>query len=356
MPTPELQQADNGTWYIHWSTGRRSKRLSTRQKSEDAAKIFLAHWLLAENAAPGATASTVMVRDLWALYCKEHPVTSTKTREATWRNLEPRFGDLSVAEVTYEIVNGTDKEDGYVQLREKGLIGKPSIGATIRRELVALTACFNWHAHPRRRRITKAEVPVFELPADSEPRDRWLRHPEIQKLLNTAAEMRRGKTLSRGERFLWLALETAGRKTAISELTWTHSVDFETRVIDLDAVPGRVKTKKKRAQVPISDALLPVLQRMYDERVNDFVMTNKADVLHIVYRMAERAGVADVSPNVLRHTAATHMARRGVSLWKIAGILGNSIKMVEKVYAKHCPEGLADAVEMISGGKLEAAE
>ncbi|PSJ19179.1 hypothetical protein CVH10_24205, partial [Halomonas sp. ND22Bw] len=37
----------------------------------------------------------------------------------------------------------------------------------------------------------------------------------------------------------------------------------------------------------------------------------------------------------------------------IAGVLGNTMLMVEKVYAKHSPEGLADAVENISGGALE---
>jgi integrase len=85
-------------------------------------------------------------------------------------------------------------------------------------------------------------------------------------------------------------------------------------------------------------------------------MDNGADVADTLARIGERAGVAGVTPHVLRHTAATHMARAGVPLWKIAGILGNSIAMVEKVYAKHCPDGLRDAVNLISGGALEPAE
>ncbi len=48
------------------------------------------------------------------------------------------------------------------------------------------------------------------------------------------------------------------------------------------------------------------------------------------------------------------MARRGVPLWKIAGILGNTMQMVEQVYAKHSPDGLADAVEHISAGRKPA--
>ena len=45
-----------------------------------------------------------------------------------------------------------------------------------------------------------------------------------------------------------------------------------------------------------------------------------------------------ISPHVLRHTAATHMARAGVPLWKIANILGNTLAVTEKVYANFCPD------------------
>lgn len=40
-----------------------------------------------------------------------------------------------------------------------------------------------------------------------------------------------------------------------------------------------------------------------------------------ILRIAKAAGVAGVTPNVLRHTAATHMACAGVPLWKIAKVL-----------------------------------
>ena len=52
--------------------------------------------------------------------------------------------------------------------------------------------------------------------------------------------------------------------------------------------------------------------------------------------------------------AALHMARKGVSLWKIAKILGNTLTMVERVYAKHCPDDLRESVGAISGGALRA--
>jgi len=111
---------------------------------------------------------------------------------------------------------------------------------------------------------------------------------------------------------------------------------------------------------------------MHRERINTFVMDNQSDVWATVQCIAERAGFGDprktprrngmkprktgISPHVLRHTAATQMARRGVPLYDIAGVLGNSLAMVEKVYAKHCPERLRAAVDRISGNSLSAAE
>jgi integrase len=50
----------------------------------------------------------------------------------------------------------------------------------------------------------------------------------------------------------------------------------------------------------------------------------------------------------MRHTAATIMARNGVSLWVIAQILGNTLEQVEKNYAKWQPGRHLDAVNLIT--------
>lgn len=349
MSAPRLKRDPiTGIQYIHWTEGSRSKRISTGERDDSRAQTFLAHWMLVKHSAPAELASEFFVRDLWKVYCEKHEVAGSETREYIWKNLEPHFGDLRPTGIDDAVV------EDYQAKRERGHIGKPSRPSTIRRELSALRACFNWCAHRKRKLIPKEHVPAFDLPPDGEPRDRWLRKDEIQKLLDVAARRRVGPRLSRAERFLWIALETAARKQAILDLTWDR-VDFETGMIDFN-VPGRKKTNKKRTAVPMSEALRPVLVRAFGERENNFVFDHGGEIDKTIPRIATEAGVAGVSPHVLRHTAATHMARNGVPLWMIAGILGNSIAMVEKVYAKHCPDGLRDAVNQISGGALEPAE
>ncbi|MGA0563669.1 tyrosine-type recombinase/integrase [Ancylobacter sp. VNQ12] len=301
--------------------------------------------------------------DLWAIYWVDYLDRTDGTGSSAgfaWRNLSPHFGQLKPAEIDYFCVRQ------YRQMRAAGSIGRPSTSATIRRELVALLAALRWCASPERRFLRPDDVPAFDLPPDGAPRQRWLRNDEIEALLAAAVGTRRPsrdggrRRLSRAERFLWIALHTAARKEAILDLSWDR-VDFETGTIDFN-VPGRRVTKKRRVVVPIASALLPILERAYRERQGDLVLDNKGAVWATVQSIAMKAGLAPrqristgakpkatgISPHVLRHTAATHMARSGVPLWKIAKFLGNSVEMVDKVYAKFMLDDLRGAAEVIS--------
>jgi len=354
MPTPELRRADNDRFYAHWTDGRRSKRQSMGSKDEAEARIRFAHWLLLQGQANRPEGPVDYdVAQLWAVYKERHvdrETASPETLDLAWKHLSVHFGLLTLSAIDQDTV------DSYTAKRAAGRIGRPSGDSTVRRELGALRACLNWCAEPKRKIILPVQVPVFDLPAEGEPRDRWLTSAEIERLLATASVD--GVRTARGERFLRLALETAARKTALLELTWDR-VDFDTGMIHLN-VPGRRRTKKRRANVPISRALLPHLRKWHAERINDLVLDNSAEIWATVQNIARAAGFGEacgarakpkrtgVSPHVLRHTAATHMARRGVPLYDIAGVLGNSLAMVEKTYAHHCPERLRDAVNAIS--------
>lgn len=361
MPTYTLRQHDNGTFYIHWTEGRRSKRESTGAKEEVAAQIYLGEWLKGEAAEKGELTPDYQVDDLWNLYFERHVeknCVDTATSVSVWKNLGPHFGPLLLPAVG---ANDAEKVQEYIDLREEGAIGKSAAApATIRHELSRLKACFSWCADPKRKIIGLADVPLFDLPPDSPPRDLWLRADQIRAMMASAAELRGGDRLSRVERFLWLALETAARRTAILELTWDR-VDFDLNTINYK-VPGRRLTKKRRVVVPISKTLRPILLRAYDEREGDLVCDHMAlSIWEAMQTVAKHARIETrVGPHVLRHTAATHMLRNGVPIWQVAGILGDTVATVERVYGHHVPDGQAGAVEMIFGAlpelKLETVE
>jgi integrase len=366
---PYIDTDDVGVWYVHWSDQRRSKRKSLGTRSAHEAQARFADWLkldLRNKADEGGARVDFTVAELWTVYDTKHVQTNVMpagraTIGYAWKNLQLHFGPLQVAAVP-------DAIDGYVAKRKAA----GAAPATIRREVATLLAGLRFCSTKGAGRLIAKEVVAelddVALPPDSEPRDRWLKMDEVQRLLDAAAAGRRGDRLSRVERFLWLALFTAARKEALLELTWDR-VDFETNTIHLN-VPGRRLTKKRRADVTIASQLRPVLERAHKERTGALVLDHAADDMWAsIQYVAIRAGFSDqkvgrgespkatgISPHVLRHTAATHMARRGVPLWTIAQILGNSVVMVEKVYAKWQPSDAAGTVDHISGGVLEPAE
>lgn len=288
------------------------------------------------------------IETLWTAYYHGHVLpqrVGLDTTEGCWNNLKVAFGQKRISAISQAQI------DKYEADRLAGRIGRKSVSATVRRELVVLRAILRYCAGvstsgPRKRRIAQplikaAELPEFSLPESSPPRDRWHTHDEMALLLKAA------EPNSRGERFLYIALHTGARMGAILDLTWDR-IDFENRMIHFN-VPGRRVTKKRRTSVPMSRELESYLRLV--ERRGDLVMENHLPMWPAIQAIAKRAGVKHTFPNAMRHTAGTQMARADVALWKVAKVLGNSLAMVEQVYAKHSPEDLRDSVNSISGGK-----
>lgn len=300
--------------------------------------------------------STPTVAECWRAYWLghvQHRHASPATADFIWRVLEPYFGALRAPQIDQRAV------DRYVSLRGAGALGRPAQPQTCRKELGLLLAALRFCAARPQSMFPSALIEPLRLPDAAEPRDRWLRTEEIQRLLDAAAGRRQGGSLSRVERFVWIALETAARQQAILDLTWDR-VYFDTDVIHFDT-PGRRRTNKRRAAVAMSRNLRPVLERAFLERENDLVLEHSTPLWGALQTVAADAGFGGegrrtgISPHVFRHTAATHMARRGVPLFDIARVLGDSVQTVERVYAKWAPDDPARTVDLISAGELRTA-
>jgi len=69
-----------------------------------------------------------------------------------------------------------------------------------------------------------------------------------------------------------------------------------------------------------------------------------ADLKHAFHTACVRASLEDVTPHVLRHTAATWMTQAGVPFPVIARYLGHAdSRTTETIYAHHAPDYLAPA-------------
>lgn len=390
---PYLRRADNGVFYLHWTENRIGKRETTKTRDADRAAKYMATWIFKSDGerpprqrqSPwpqrekrrNEIGSRLALADVWDAYYKKRilvKAASVYSADTAWKQLQPFWASMPASALTQANV------DKYITRRTRGRLGRRVKPQTCAKELSYLRAAVVFCADERRGLISPAFVHKLELPPSGAPRERWLRPEEIAQLLagastfyngtrvfssgprnNGTRTFSNGGKLGRGEIFIWLALYTAGREQALLELTWDR-VDFEIGVIDL-AVPGRKQTKKRRAAVPISDSLRPILERAHRERINDRVLMHGGAIWPTVQSIVVHAGLAPrqkvatskkpkatgISPHVFRHSAATHMARSGVPIFTIAKILGNSIKVVEEAYAKYNPADARDAVNLISG-------
>jgi len=104
--------------------------------------------------------------------------------------------------------------------------------------------------------------------------------------------------------------------------------------------------------VPINDRLLAALEEGYKVRSSEWVIEhNSKNVVSVKKGFAsavKRAGLKNISPHSLRHTAATWMALAAIPMPQIANYLGHKdSRTTERVYAHHHPDFLKSAAKAL---------
>ncbi len=334
---PRLIVNDSGIFEIRWTEGRRSNRLSTKTADRGEAEQAFARWMLARNEKAAAVHTVGAILDA---YLEEHvalKVVDKRRQEDCVRWLSAELGKRVPTELTFEVMQA------YRSKREAGKVNGHPVGAgTLRRELNCLIAALN-HA-VKHRRIPQADMPHIDLPSTPPPKDLWLDEVEADQLWQAAERLG-------GRHFLFVAvaLETASRKKAIEQLRWSQ-VDLNAGVIHFQN-DGNTRTNKRRVAVPISERLAAVLFKAKQTAETEWVLINPYSIQHAFDRCKAAAFTAtgnakfmQVSPHALRHTWATLAARAGVPLFQIAGVLGDTLPTVMRVYAHHSPDHLRGAV------------
>lgn len=351
----------DGIWYIYWTEKRAGRSVSrerstgTRDRAE-ANRIF-AEWLDAGGGNDSIRwdgprrAAQASIADVLAVYAQEHTASHTAAPERTgyainallswwgertcdyikpetcrayvrWR-MSPERPDKSAATAKRPDNNGT-----------RGVAE-----STAARELVVLRAALGY-AFKNGKLVDR---PFVEIPGKGPGRDRWLTRSEAARLL---WESRRN-TRARGHLplFIMLALRTGARPGALFDLQWPQ-VDFTAGRIDFNP-PGRKRTNKQRPIIPIPRRLRWFLLRAHARATSPYVLSYEGHKLADVGKAFEtacvRAGLTDVIPYTLRHSAGTWMAQRGVPLWQIGGWLGHSQEKTTELYSHHHPDHFEQA-------------
>ena len=236
--------------------------------------------------------------------------------------------------------------------------------ATARRELEDLRAAINHHISEGR----CSQVISVVLPQKSTPRANWLTRSQAALLIRAAwraKQVFRDKTTQREvgkhiARFILIGLYTGTRHAAICRAAFYPAigrgyVDLE-RGVFYRRAQGARETKKRQPPIRLDGRLLAHLRRWHrlGISVHSVIEWNDKPVHSVRKGFASAvraAGLENVTPHTLRHTAATWAMQNGADLWQTAGYLGMTVETLEAVYGHHYPDYQADAAAAIAGRK-----
>jgi integrase len=184
-----------------------------------------------------------------------------------------------------------------------------------------------------------ARAPHIERPNKPRPRERHLTREQVRLLFDNAS-------LPHIRLYAILAYTTAARNAALLGLRWERC-DFEGGRIDLRD-PAITAPHKGRAIVPMLRTARAALQEARQGALTDYVVEWAGRPVKSVKRglrvAAQRAGLEHVSPHMLRHSAAVHLAEDGISMEEISQWLGHSnVNTTRQVYARFSADYLREA-------------
>jgi integrase len=143
-----------------------------------------------------------------------------------------------------------------------------------------------------------------------------------------------------------LLLLTGARRNEITHARWEH-IDWERHTL---LVP--LSKSGKPRTIALSKAAVALLQSLPRGREHIFPspLTGRpfASLFYPWDRIQRRAGLAGVRLHDLRHSFASFLVNKGVSLYVVQGLLGHSqIRMTQR-YAHLAPQTLLDATEVVA--------
>lgn len=306
-----------GYWTVYWRENGTQRRISLRTADRSVAEQRLidfqrakAQQDIGENVEGIVTAY---------LADKKDRARSYKSMVTAWRALQPYFAHVRPDQISRDMCRT------YTDERRKGGVKN----GTIIKDLGVLKAALRWAG--------RTDGAVFDMPPTPPPRDVYLTRAEFSRLMD-ACELPHIKL------FILLALSTAGRASALLELTWDR-VDMERGQIRLSA--GE-RGRKGRATVPMTKSVRTALEAAAKARESHYVIEWSGQRVKSVKRAfataCRNAGLSGISPHVMRHTAAVWMAEDGIGMEEIAQFLGHSDPRVTyRVYARFSPNYLRKA-------------
>lgn len=306
--------------------------------------------------------------DIYLTWITDHPNRRPNTARSAAQQLQ-RFRDF---EVEGQRLGDRDMDavtPDMVQTYQRSMVDAKTSVNSISKVMVRVGALWRFVRRQEERDAQKARraprsvyspVDPEMVIRDHKPRERYLNEAELVQLFEATPP---------SARFAVYCGAMAGlRADEMLHLRKDIDVDMELGALTIrDQEDWKPKTKRSRRTIPMTSGLLDAAkwQAQMNAR-HGWMMPSIQTAAHPLTRdgwqrtfkiIVNRAGLTygnrtalGVTFHTLRHTFASHAVMRGVDLYTVAQLLGDSLHMVEATYAHLSPDHKKAAIQ-----KLEAA-
>jgi len=231
------------------------------------------------------------------------------------------------------------------RMREKGYAT-----GTTNRVVIVLRHIFNLARKWRVPGVTENPTAGINLAPDVK-RERFLSLEEAQRLI-VSIEQDENQVAAKA---IMLLLLTGARRNEITQARWDY-LDWEKRTL---LVP-MAKSGKPRS-IALNAAAMDLLRSIPRLDLNPYILPSPVtgepspSLFFPWQRIRTRAGLPDLRLHDLRHSFASFLVNKGVSLYVVQGLLGHAHTKYTQRYAHLTPDTLRDAAETVGSVIASAA-
>jgi len=333
-----LSKRSNGTYYVFYEQGNGKRTcISTKTKLKKEANLFLSQFSEKLKSLRKQSFNPISLKDFSFKYLKyselSHTWKTTLTYRTTFNLMIEYLGNIQLSELTKSSI------EDFISYRIK----KVSAYAG-RKDLINIKAMLNWavennflNSNPSnkiKRIKTPEKLPVFFNQEDFDKLIFTIDSDDIRDLVI-------------------FAVNTGIRQGEIINLEFPQ-VDFINRVITLDNQNHITKSKRVRS-IPLNEITLQILNTRVRKIGSSYVFTlngNKFNQDFLIHKFKKYVLKARLNPKLnfhaLRHTFASWLVQRGVSIYEVSKLLGHSDIKTTEIYSHLRVEDLREAVNKLT--------